>query len=95
MRRPKIFKIAAFISGFLALFTFFSPHLMKLWLTWRFGQELGDTPGIKEATSIGIIGGADGPTSIYLSSSAPGLRIGITGIFLITGLSLYLLSRKK
>lgn len=95
MRRPKILKTASFISGFLALVTFFSPQLLKLWLAWRFRQELADTPGIQETASIGIIGGADGPTSIYLSSSAPGLRIGITGIFLITGLSLYLLSRKK
>lgn len=95
MKRSKILKIAAFISGFLALFTFFSPHLLKLWLTWRFRQELADTPGIQDAASIGIIGGADGPTAVYLTSSQPNLQIGLAAGLGALAVLLFLVSNKK
>ena len=95
MSRSKKLKIAAFISGFLALFTFFSPHLLKLWLTWQFRQELADTPGVQEAASIGIIGGADGPTAIYLTSSQPNLQIGLAAGLGALAVLLFLASNKK
>lgn len=86
MKRSKIFKIAAFVSGFLALFTFFFPHLLKLWLIWRFKLDFGSISGVEEASSIGIIGGADGPTTIYLASSEPNLRVGLVVGFALLSL---------
>ena len=45
--------------------------------------------------SVGIIGGADGPTAIYISSSAGSLfTIGAAAVF-IGGIITYLAIRKK
>ena len=95
MNRSKILKIAAFISGFLALFTFFSPHLLKLWLTWRFNLDFESISGVEEASSIGIIGGADGPTAVYLTSSQPNLQIGLAAGLGALAVLLFLVSNKK
>ena len=47
-------------------------YLLPLYLSYKFNMDL------RGASSIGIIGGADGPTSIYVSSS---LFPNITAIF--------------
>ena len=47
-------------------------YLLPLYLSYKFNMDL------RGASSIGIIGGADGPTSIYVSSS---LLPNITAIF--------------
>jgi Na+-transporting methylmalonyl-CoA/oxaloacetate decarboxylase beta subunit len=39
------------------------PYLLKHLIMWQYSIEAA-----KDASSIGIIGGADGPTAIYLSS---------------------------
>ncbi len=95
MKRSRIFKIAAFVSGFLALFTFFFPHLLKLWLIWRFKLDFGSISGVEEASSIGIIGGADGPTAVYLTSSQPNLQIGLAAGLGALAVLLFLVSNKK
>ena len=46
--------LIAFISGF-------SSYLLPLYLSYKFNRD------IKGVGSVGIIGGADGPTAIYLS----------------------------
>ena len=50
----------------------------------------------KDVASIGIIGGADGPTAIYIATSAKdiGFMIG-TGIILIGGVIVFLYFSKK
>lgn len=95
MCRSKIFKIAAYISGFLALFTFFSPHLLKLWLTWRFNLDFESISGVEEASSIGIIGGSDGPTTIYLASSEPYLRVGLVVGFTLLSLGFIIAGKHR
>ena len=42
-------------------------------------------PMHKEAASIGIIGGADGPTAIFVTSAYPGEHI-VTAILMIAGI---------
>lgn len=58
-------KIITILTVLCGLFTFISisfPCLLQLYLSYKFNMDT------KNASSIGIIGGADGPTAIYLSS---------------------------
>jgi len=47
------------------------------------------------STSVGIIGGADGPTAIFTAGSPWGLIIVVILIIAILGFSAFLISRKK
>ncbi len=48
-----------------------------------------------KATSIGIIGGADGPTAIYLTSSIGGFGWAILGgLLVVAGVVLYFIIKK-
>jgi sulfite exporter TauE/SafE len=52
---------------------------------------------IKQRAAIGIIGGADGPTSVFVAGKVPE-GLGIMGIFcgiLLLGVGLYLIFRKN
>jgi oxaloacetate decarboxylase beta subunit len=52
---------------------------------------------INQRVSVGIIGGADGPTSIFVAGKVPE-GLGIMGIFcgiLLLGVGLYLIFRKN
>ena len=53
----------------------------------------------KEATSIGVIGGADGPTAIFLTSNASWLSacvfIGILVVAVLLALIIYRNNKKK
>lgn len=58
------------LLGGAAQFGIFSTLLGALWLNGKFGIEFS----LQDAAAIGIIGGADGPTAIFLSSKlAPDL----------------------
>lgn len=54
---------------------------------------------MKESTSIGIIGGADGPTAIFVSGDPAGFILTAVGIvaaaaLLITGIVLWVRNKK-
>jgi oxaloacetate decarboxylase beta subunit len=52
---------------------------------------------INQRVSVGIIGGADGPTSVFVAGKVPE-GLGIMGIFcgiLLLGVGLYLIFRKN
>ncbi|QEH67354.1 sodium ion-translocating decarboxylase subunit beta [Cellulosilyticum sp. WCF-2] len=51
----------------------------------------------KEAASIGIIGGADGPTAIFISSSASLEPVAITicGLILVVGIGIFIYKKIK
>lgn len=58
---------------------------------------MGITMKIKKYASFGIIGGADGPTSIFIAGKIPG-SIGIIGMvfgLLLFVLGVYFIFRKK
>ena len=49
-----------------------------------------------QAASIGIIGGADGPTAIFVSSNINWLQVGIiAGIIVIAAILIYRNKKKK
>ena len=49
-----------------------------------------------EATSLGIIGGADGPTAIYITSGTGWLNIySLIGLIVATILVVFMICRKK
>ena len=55
---------------------------------------------MQESTSIGIIGGADGPTAIFVSGDPMGLVLAVAGIaaaaaLLVTGIVLWVRHKNK
>ena len=53
---------------------------------------------LSESASVGIIGGADGPTTVFVSGDLTGLVLTVVGIvaaaaLLITGIVLYIKKR--
>jgi Na+-transporting methylmalonyl-CoA/oxaloacetate decarboxylase beta subunit len=71
------------ICALVALISAFSRYLLSLYLSFKFKIDTRD------ASSIGIIGGADGPTAIFLSrkSSFP--------LFTVVFCSLVIIKNKK
>lgn len=57
----KIVTILTVICALIALIGMFSDSLLSLYISRKFNVDT------RNARSIGIIGGADGPTSIFLS----------------------------
>lgn len=67
MKKNKLNKIITILTitcGFIAFISTFSSSLLSLYLSYKFNKD------IRNESSIGIIGGADGPTAIYLSRQA-------------------------
>lgn len=65
MKKERIYKaitIFTLISVIVTLINLANSFLLPIYLSYKFQTDF------REASSIGIIGGADGPTSIYLSS---------------------------
>ncbi len=98
-RKPRILKVLSWITGILALIT------AGLAVGWRLGGismlkalssvMFSHTPS--ECASIGIIGGADGPTAIYLSGGIPSTDVLLwltSGILAAASILCALLSRK-
>ena len=64
MKKEKIMKAIAILTilcGLLTFISLFTSYLLSLYLSHKFNIDTRD------AGSIGIIGGADGPTAVYLS----------------------------
>ncbi|NLZ82508.1 MAG: sodium ion-translocating decarboxylase subunit beta [Clostridiales bacterium] len=67
MRNKKLTKIIRVLTIICALITFvsvFSKSLLKLYFSYKFNTD------IKDASAVGIIGGSDGPTAIFLGSKS-------------------------
>lgn len=62
----KVLKMGTFVSGALALLTATSDFILKRVIVWA----LNTGPSVKDAEAIGIIGGADGPTVIFLGENS-------------------------
>jgi len=60
-KSTKMITIFTVICALVAFISLFSSYLLSLYLSHKFNIDTRD------AGSIGIIGGADGPTAIYLS----------------------------
>jgi len=86
----KLVFIFTVICGALALINTAYCYLLPMYLSYKFNTDL------KSASSIGIIGGADGPTSIFVASSQSP-KLNITAIFaLLTVVGIiYLINAKR
>lgn len=60
-KTTKIITILTIVCALIALISAFSDSLLALYLSYKFNMDTRD------ASSVGIIGGADGPTAIYVS----------------------------
>lgn len=84
-------KIIGIISGITGvLFSVPAAAFLIKVITLLFNKSVG----------IGIIGGADGPTAVFLTTSKPGLITALVGIILLLGIaciivSAVLLKKKK
>ncbi|KAF5040091.1 Na+-transporting oxaloacetate decarboxylase beta subunit [anaerobic digester metagenome] len=64
-------------------------YLLPLYLSYKLNKDLSD------ASAIGIIGGADGPTTIYLSGSvSPGLTA-VFAVFAAIGIAYLIITKRK
>jgi len=92
MKNERIYKtitIFTIISVIVTLINLAYSFLLPIYLSYKFQIDL------REASSIGIIGGADGPTSIYLSSQqSPHIITAIFALLSIIGI-IYILFHKR
>lgn len=63
----KIITVLTVVFSLVAIIGILSRLALRLYLSYKFDVN---STSIKDAGSIGIIGGADGPTAIFLSSKA-------------------------
>jgi Na+-transporting methylmalonyl-CoA/oxaloacetate decarboxylase beta subunit len=85
----KFVMIFTVICGAAAAIGIAYEFLLPLYLSYKFKSDLSD------ASAIGIIGGADGPTTIYLSGS---VSPGITALFAVlaaTGIAYLVITKRK
>ena len=67
MKKKKLNRVITALTIICALITLFSvffESLLKLYFSYKFNSD------IKDASSVGIIGGSDGPTEIFLGSQS-------------------------
>ncbi|WP_352420657.1 sodium ion-translocating decarboxylase subunit beta [Proteiniborus sp.] len=93
MDKRKLIKIVAIftaITGIVTVIGLGFEYLLPIFLSFKLKRE------INHASSIGIIGGADGPTSIFLASQpSPHLFTGIFAFLTIVGVSVILIIRRS
>lgn len=83
--------------GFLLLAVLSSIKLLGNLAAWLVVQRFGGISfSVSQASSIGVIGGADGPTAIFVTSApVPGWQLVLTVILLIAGISGFFVLKKK
>ena len=81
--------VLTIISGLLCLLNY-----VPLWIYNNFFAGNHSARTVTDAGTVGIIGGADGPTAIFLTSSDPYQRFIYPSIFLVSLIS-WLLIRSK
>lgn len=87
----KFFKIGMIVSGILTIIIAISDFIIEKFVKLVLKIDIS----ANNATSVGIIGGADGPTTIVLSENQPFLSKYIWMlIFLVITLACFLLWRK-
>lgn len=80
------------ISGILVLYRLVIRYLVPFYLEHKFGVST------KDASAIGIIGGADGPTSILVSNRSEQILMPVFLLLFIIGITYFVyrqLRRKK
>lgn len=92
MNNKPIRKIVIILTVFCAAAAAFGilyEYLLPLYLSYKLNKDLRD------ASAIGIIGGADGPTTIYLSGSvSPGITA-VFAVFAVIGIAYLVITKRK
>ncbi len=89
-RTNKIIITLTAISIFIVLFSVGYEFLLPLYLSIKYQVDL------RGASSIGIIGGADGPTSIFVSNQQSFFLIGsIFALLSIAGIAYIIINKRK
>jgi Na+-transporting methylmalonyl-CoA/oxaloacetate decarboxylase beta subunit len=85
----KVVKIVTILCFIITIFAVSFKYLLRFYLSVKYHFD------IKDASSVGIIGGADGPTQIFISGSNafPWISV-ISSVFAIVGI-VYLTATKK
>lgn len=60
----RIIRALTIICALTTLFSVFSKSLLKLYFSYKFNTD------IKDASAVGIIGGSDGPTEIFIGNQS-------------------------
>ncbi|MHB8130946.1 MAG: sodium ion-translocating decarboxylase subunit beta [Mobilitalea sp.] len=89
-KKNKVVFIVTVVSGIATILNIAYIFLLPLLLSYLFQKDLSG------ANSIGIIGGADGPTSIYVGSSYNSHLITvILALITILGIAYLIISKRK
>lgn len=84
MRKDKLTKIVAVltvITGLITVIRLGFNFLLPMYLSYKLNKD------VNNASTIGIIGGADGPTTIFIASQPSfNLAIGIFSLLTIAGI---------
>lgn len=86
-------KIGTVVSAMIAIGILTAQKVMEWWILRQISKPASDS-----AASIGIIGGADGPTAIFVSSTAwgsPYLWAGGFAVLALAGFVTMLILRKR
>lgn len=85
----KIIIISTVFFGAAAAIGISYEYLLPLYLSYKLNTDLSD------ASSIGIIGGADGPTSIFVSGSvSPGIT-SMCAVIAAMGIAYLIITKRK
>jgi len=87
-RIERLIFIFTVICGAAALINAAYYYLLPIYLSYKFNADL------RGASSIGIIGGADGPTSIFVASSQSPNITAIFALLAVAGV-IYLINAKR
>ena len=93
MKKSRFLKITMISTALMGGILTFSDFLFKIYLKNRFNMEFSK----REASSVAIIGGADGPTAIFLTSSQHNLYKYILAIllFCVSGCCFWAIRKKR
>lgn len=84
----KIIQISTIIIGIILLIYVGLPRIIAIYLKYKWSFDM------KNASSIGIIGSADGPTSIFIASNRS-FTIPIVLALLVLSGTIYLIKTRK
>lgn len=89
LKNKKIITVLTIISAIIALVSASFSFILRMYLSYRFNIDSNS------AASIGIIGGSDGPTSIFVTGTSSSSYITIIfGLLSMVGF-VYLISMRK
>ena len=93
MNRSKILKTIMISTALMGGILAFSDFLFKIYLKNRLNMDFST----REASSVAIIGGADGPTAIFLTSSHHNLYKYIIAVllFCVSGCCFWAIRKKR